>query len=37
MRFLKQEVEPFFEEWEEQENMPKSIWKTMGDALVYLV
>ena len=32
MRFLKQEVEPFFEEWEEQENMPKSIWKTMGDA-----
>ncbi|OUR82606.1 acyl-CoA dehydrogenase [Colwellia psychrerythraea] len=32
IRFLEKEVEPFFEEWEEQECMPKSLWTTMGDA-----
>lgn len=32
VRFLEKEVEPFFEEWEEQECMPKGLWKTMGDA-----
>jgi len=32
IRFLKAEVEPYFEQWEEDEIMPKSLWKTMGDA-----
>jgi hypothetical protein len=33
IRFLEKEVEPFFEAWEEQECMPKSLWKTMGDGV----
>jgi len=32
LRFLQSEIEPFYEDWEEQEAMPKSIWKTMGEA-----
>lgn len=29
---LAQEVEPYYEEWEEQGITPKSLWKTLGDA-----
>lgn len=32
IRFLETEVEPYFEQWEEDEVMPKSLWKTMGNA-----
>ncbi len=32
IRFLETEVEPYFEQWEEEEVMPKSLWKTMGQA-----
>lgn len=32
VRFLETEIEPHFEQWEEEESMPKSVWKTMGEA-----
>lgn len=32
IKFLKVEVEPFYEQWEEAEHMPKAVWKSMGSA-----
>ncbi len=36
-RFLKEEVEPNFEQWEHDHLMPKEFWRTMGDAGILLV
>lgn len=32
LRFLEQEVEPHFEEWEKNHNTPREFWNTMGQA-----
>ncbi len=32
LRFLKQEVEPHFEQWEKDHMMPRQFWNTMGEA-----
>ncbi|MCG8668152.1 MAG: acyl-CoA dehydrogenase family protein [Pseudomonadales bacterium] len=32
LRFLEQEIEPHFEGWESNENMPREVWNTMGQA-----
>lgn len=29
-KFLMKEAEPYYEEWEEQENIPRSFWRKMG-------
>ncbi|MFT5571629.1 MAG: acyl-CoA dehydrogenase [Cryomorphaceae bacterium] len=36
-RFLRQEVEPRYEQWEADHLMPKSFWQTMGEAGLLLV
>ncbi|MGC1511070.1 acyl-CoA dehydrogenase [Ketobacter sp. MCCC 1A13808] len=32
LRFLQQEIEPHFEEWEKNHIMPREVWNTMGQA-----
>jgi len=36
-RFLKEEVEPNYEQWEHDHVMPKDFWRTMGNAGILLV
>ncbi|MFT6409149.1 MAG: alkylation response protein AidB-like acyl-CoA dehydrogenase [Arenicella sp.] len=36
-RFLKEEVEPNYEQWEHDHLMPKDFWRTMGNAGILLV
>ena len=37
LRFLEQEIEPHFEEWEKNHMMPREVWNTMGAAGLLLV
>lgn len=32
LRFLEQEIEPHFEQWEKDHLMPREVWNTMGEA-----
>ncbi|PIE41264.1 MAG: acyl-CoA dehydrogenase [Gammaproteobacteria bacterium] len=32
LRFLEQEIEPHFEDWENEEKLPREVWNTMGEA-----
>ena len=32
LRFMEQEIEPHYEQWEKDHLMPRNIWNVMGEA-----